>query len=145
MPQRSISERIERLVTASVGMTAAALAESDGHTDLTLPQWRALVLLGQHGEMRISDLAGRMDASQPSASRLVRRIERRGLVVSARDDRDRRATLVRLSPGGEVALTSVMDARRRRIAAALRGRRSALPADLAAGLDAIVEALEGYL
>lgn len=144
MPQRSISERIERLVTASVGMTAAALAESDGHTDLTLPQWRALVLLGQHGEMRISDLAGLMDASQPSASRLVRRIERRGLVVSERDDRDRRATLVHLAPGGEAALTSVMDARRRRIAAALRGRRSALPADLAAGLDAIVEALEGY-
>lgn len=142
MPSRSISERIERLVTAAVGITAAALAESEGGSDLTLPQWRALVLLDGSGTLRVTDLAGEMGTSVPSASRLVRRIERRGLVTTGRDEADRRSTLVRLTPRGTASITAVVDARRHRIAAALRRRRSPLPADLPHGLDAIVEALE---
>jgi DNA-binding MarR family transcriptional regulator len=142
VPSRSISERIERLVTASVGITAAALAESEGGAELTLPQWRALVLLEQGGTLRVTDLAGEMGTSLPSASRLIRRVERRGLVTTERDEADRRATLVRLTPRGEASISAVMDARRGRIAAALRGRRTPLPEDLLRGLDAIIDALE---
>lgn len=142
MPSRSISERIERLVSAAVGITAAALAESEGGSDLTLPQWRALVLLEQRGPLRVTDLASEMGTSLPSASRLIRRIERRGLVTTERDEADRRATLVRLTPRGDASISAVMDARRHRIAAALRGRRQPIPEDLSRGLDAIIEALE---
>jgi len=142
VPSRSISERIERLVTASVGITAAALAESEGGADLTLPQWRALVLLEQGGPLRVTDLAGEMGTSLPSASRLIRRIERRGLATTERDEADRRATLVRLTPRGEASIRAVMDARRNHITAALRGRRLPIPDDLPRGLDAIIEALE---
>jgi len=142
VPSRSISERVERLVSAAVGITAAALNESEGDHDLTLPQWRALVLLQQRGPQRVSDLAAVMGTSLPSASRLVRRVERHGLVAAERDENDRRATLVRLTPRGEASITAVMEARRSRITAALRGRRAPLPDDLSRGLDAIIEALE---
>jgi DNA-binding MarR family transcriptional regulator len=144
MPSRSISERVERLAVAAVGVTAAALAESDGGPDLTLPQWRALVLLGNHGGLRVTDLAGLLGASVPSASRLVGRLERRELVETEHDVDDRRSHLVRLSSSGAAAMRSVVDARRHRIATALRGRRTPMPDDLREGLDAIIDALEGY-
>lgn len=145
MPSRSISERVERLAVASVGITAAALAESDGNgPELTLPQWRCLVLLGNHGQLRVTDLAGMLSTSLPSASRMLGRLERRDLVETERDETDRRSHLVRLSGRGEAALHAVIGARRLRIANALRGRRTPMPEDLATGLDAIIEALEGY-
>ena len=126
MTSRSISERVERLAVASVGITAAALASSGGDgPELTLAQWRALVLLNNHPALRVTDLAGMLGTSLPSASRLLRRLERRGLLTTNRDEDRSPRDAGAADPEGESSISAVMDARRQRIANALRGRRAA--------------------
>ncbi|HEY6013494.1 MAG TPA: helix-turn-helix domain-containing protein, partial [Candidatus Limnocylindrales bacterium] len=70
---------LDRLAAASVGLTTVALAEHG--RDLTLPQWRALVVISTSTGLRASDVADRVGMSRPSMSRLIRRLQRRGVIV----------------------------------------------------------------
>ncbi len=141
-PSRSLIAAVERVAIASVGVTADAVGSATPGLDLTLPQWRVLVLLGQLGELRVGDLAARLAISLPSASRLARRLERRGLIASARDESDRRAILLSLSPEGRRTRSRVMAARRSRIRRSLA--RHAIDGDAAVetSLQEIADALE---
>jgi DNA-binding MarR family transcriptional regulator len=105
-------EAIEGILAGGIGLTTRALAESDEATDLTLPQWRMLVIVGDEDGVRIGELARRLGVAEPSASRLARRLERHGLVTVERDDTDRRATNVRLSDRGRQTRDLVLDRRR---------------------------------
>ncbi|MET1035063.1 MAG: MarR family transcriptional regulator [Arthrobacter sp.] len=93
---------------------------------ITPHQWRALgMLAGRHGAdagrpdagrpgggvappsdagtpLRLSELAERLRIAPRSATEVVDQLEARGLVVRAPDPRDRRATLVALTPEGGV-------------------------------------------
>ena len=40
----SLNDAVERLLRAGVGLTALAIGQVDDATDLTLSQWRALVI-----------------------------------------------------------------------------------------------------
>ena len=84
----------------SVGITTIAMQQASPDLELSFPQWRALVVVGSGDGIRVGDIAGRIGSAVLSTSRLVRRLERRGLVIAERDDADRRATLVRLTPAG---------------------------------------------
>ncbi|HET8784703.1 MAG TPA: MarR family transcriptional regulator, partial [Candidatus Limnocylindrales bacterium] len=85
------------MLTAGIGVTARAIEQTAEAKDLTLLQWRVLVIAGQPAGVRIGELASHLGVSVPSASRLVRRVEARDLVTAARDDDDRRVTTVALS------------------------------------------------
>jgi len=128
---------------ATVGLTAAALGETAEGQDLTLSQWRALVVLAEEDGQHVGDLADRLGISLPSASRLVRRLERRGLVSAERDENDRRATRLNLLPSGRDAHRAVVAARRDRITKALKRRRDPLPAGATQALEVISAALDG--
>lgn len=143
MPPRGLVDALERLAQATVGLTAAALGETREAQDLTLSQWRALVVLAEEDGQHVGDLADRLGISLPSASRLVRRLERRGLVSAERDEDDRRATRLSLLPRGRDAHRAVVAARRDRITKALRRRRDPLPNNLTDALVAISAALDG--
>jgi DNA-binding MarR family transcriptional regulator len=143
MPPRGLVDALERLAMATVGLTAAALGETAEGQDLTLSQWRALVVLAEEDGQHVGDLADRLAISLPSASRLVRRLERRGLVSAERDEDDRRATRLKLLPRGRDAHRAVVAARRDRITKALKRRRDPLPEDPTQALEAISAALNG--
>jgi len=110
----ALVDAIEELAFATVGMTALALNEAGQEKELTLAQWRVLVLVGR-SPMRVGSIAERIGASLPSASRLVGRMETHGFVVMAPDDEDRRATLVSLTPLGQSTRDAVIQRRRRLI------------------------------
>jgi DNA-binding MarR family transcriptional regulator len=112
--ETTLVDSIEELAFAAVGMTALALNEAGQEKELTLPQWRVLVILGR-SSMRVGAIAERIGASLPSASRLVGRMEAHGYVALARDDVDRRATLVSLTPLGLSTRDGVIQRRRRLI------------------------------
>jgi DNA-binding MarR family transcriptional regulator len=143
MPPRRLVDALEHLAVATVGLTAAALSETPEGRDLTLSQWRALVVLAESDGQRVGELADRLGISLPSASRLVRRLERHGLVSAERDEEDRRATLLHLQQPGRAAHRAVTAARRERIASALAARPGSLPGDLAEALHALTDALNG--
>ena len=117
MTTRAIVDALERVVFAGVALTTRALSEARADLDLTLAQWRVLVVLGEDEDgATISQVAGRIGVTLPATSRQLRRLERRGLVDISRDERDRRATRVQLTRLGRSARDDVISFRRRRIA-----------------------------
>jgi DNA-binding MarR family transcriptional regulator len=137
-------EAIERLLVGGIGITALAVAEEVDAVDLTLAQWRALVIAAEEDGVRVGELANRLGVKVPSASRLVRRLERRGLVTAVRDEDDRRATIVRPSPTGRRIRNSVISRRRRLIATAAASALPGVDTETVATIDRIADALARY-
>jgi DNA-binding MarR family transcriptional regulator len=133
---------LERLATAMVAVTARAIAASVAAGDLTLPQWRALVVIAAGDGLRVSAIAARLQVSVSSGSRLLRRLERRGLVAIDVDSTDLRALIVRATPAGQAVRDHVI--RRRVILLAEALAEAPLPPDAAATLAAIEIALRRY-
>ncbi|HEX7400010.1 MAG TPA: MarR family transcriptional regulator [Candidatus Limnocylindrales bacterium] len=136
---------LERIVVGAVGLTTRALAMADTGFELTFPQWRALLVLGEGDDgARIGEVAARVGVTLPATSRLLRRLERRGLTALAPDERDRRATRARLTIRGRGVRAAILEDRR----AALREIAGTLSTseglDLAAGLRAIANELEQF-
>jgi DNA-binding MarR family transcriptional regulator len=105
---------LEAIVMAGVAITAEVLARSEG-TDLTLPMWRVLVVLGADRDgATVTEVARRIRVTIPATSRQLRRLAGRGLVSLGVDERDRRAVRARLTDAGISFREDVM--RRRRVA-----------------------------
>lgn len=111
-------DALERIVIGSVGLTTRALSEAAPRVELTFPQWRALLILGEDpGGYRVGEVASRVGVTLPATSRLLRRLERRGLVTLSRDELDHRATRARLTTQGVLGREQILEFRR----AILRG------------------------
>lgn len=120
--QVSDQDAIDALLRASralVGVAAASLAEVE---DVTLPQYRALVLLSARPRTSVSELASALGIHPTTATRLTDRLVRKELVVRSDDPADRRVTTLQLSRDGRRIVADVMRARAdqlRRIVAAM--------------------------
>ncbi len=109
------TDELEPLIKGSVAITARAIAAAG--VDLSFQQWRVLVVVGDSPDGgTVSEIAERIGATLSAASRLVGRLERRGLVRATKDEHDRRATRVTLSEAGSDLRNQVM-AKRRQMAA----------------------------
>jgi DNA-binding MarR family transcriptional regulator len=140
---QELLESIELLVFGAIGLTSFALARSSvGH--LTLHQWRALVVIGRAGSIRVGEVALQIGTALSATSRLLTRLERRGYVASTRDERDRRATNVRLTTLGERVRQAVIEQRREMLEAAITSQRVSLPANLVEPLHALGKAFAPY-
>lgn len=113
-------------MVGAVGLTSRALAEAAPDVELTFPQWRALVIVGDSdGGVRVGRVAERIGITSPATGRLLRRLSQRGLVTLTADDDDRRATVARLTPLGRQTRTAIVAYRRQ----ALRSLAEDMPAD----------------
>jgi DNA-binding MarR family transcriptional regulator len=141
----ALTDELERIVVGAVGLTTRALAQADTGFELTFPQWRALLVLGEGPDgARVGEMATRVGVTVPATSRLLRRLERRGLTTLSVDEQDRRATRARLTDRGRSVRTAILGHRR----AALREVASALndpeQLELGEGLKAIAAELERF-
>lgn len=112
---------LDAAITASralVGLAARSLAETD--EDVTLPQYRMLVVLGTRGPRPVSLLASALGVAAPTATRMCDRLVRKGLIARRSNARDRRQVLLSLTPSGRELLDRVTSRRRAEIAALLR-------------------------
>ena len=143
-PPEQIVQAIERLVVASVGITTVALEQAGPAIELTFAQWRALLIVGSSDEgIRVGALASRIGSAVPTTSRLVRRLEARAMVTAQRDETDRRATVVRLTPAGMRTRAAIVARRAELIRDALAEVGPVSP-DLGDGLAQITEALRRF-
>lgn len=122
---------------ALVGVAARSLADSE---DVTLGQFRALVVLARDGDVTPTHLADKLGIHQSSVTRLCDRLVRKRLVRRVPGVADRREVTVSLTAAGRRFVARVSDRRRaeiRAIAARMspEDRRQAL-----AGLSAFAEA-----
>lgn len=141
----ALADDLERIVVGAVGLTTRALAQADTDLELTFPQWRAVLVLGEQPDgARIGEVAARVGGTLPATSRLLRRLERRGLADLSVDELDRRATRARLSDHGRTVRETILAYRR----AALREIAAGLPRSeqrrLERGLRAIATELERF-
>ncbi len=133
---------LERFAVTAVGFTTRALAGVDAGGDLTVAQWRALVVVDSEDGIRMGALAERLGMSRPSATRVIARLERRGAVALERDAGDGRAVVVRATATGSAFRAAVAARRRELVVDALAAYLPTAPAGLAGELDRLVEHLE---
>ncbi|WP_230684708.1 MarR family winged helix-turn-helix transcriptional regulator [Cellulomonas sp. JZ18] len=107
---------VEAFLNASrVLVAVAARSLAAGDTEITLPQYRSLVVLASRGPQRVSDLAVLLAVNTSTATRQCDRLERRGLLERARSSDDRRSVVVSITPVGLALVQRVSDARREEI------------------------------
>jgi DNA-binding MarR family transcriptional regulator len=138
-----VLDQLDQLAVELVAVTNAAISDV-GAGELSFSQWRTLMVLGSSGgPLRVHEVADRVNASMPSASRLVRRMERRGLVSISRDPSDGRGRRIALSKDGETLRRKVIRRRRELIEQSL-GELLQDPA-LVAGLESLVTRMARWL
>lgn len=87
--------------------------------DLDLAGWPLLHTLQRYGELRLSDLATKVQLDASTVSRQVKQLEDRGMLERTGDPDDRRAALVRATDDGVQALEQGRQRRRDQIARVL--------------------------
>jgi DNA-binding MarR family transcriptional regulator len=141
--ERALADPLERIVIAGVALTTRALAEAAQGFDLSFPQWRVMVVLGEdEAGATISQVASRVGVTVPATSRQLKRLQHRGLVEVGQDPNDRRATRARLSSLGNEVRQAILAHRRERLLESVES----LPGDGVTfdELDRIATALEPY-
>jgi DNA-binding MarR family transcriptional regulator len=143
MSEEAVVRNLERIAVQSGRVTTQALADVHPEVrDLSVSQYRlfALVALAPDGR-RVGDLA-RLAAARPQATtRLVQRLEAKGLLWSERGSlADRRAVVVRTTEAGARAWAEISVRRRELLSEILAG--TMLQPETASVLELIAQALE---
>lgn len=105
------------MATSRALVAIAAVSIDAAPVEVTLAQYRALVVLHTRGPQHMSALGELMKASPSSTTRMAERLERKALVLRRPDAVSRRSTELVLTPAGTELVESVMAVRRREIAA----------------------------
>ncbi|MEA5359717.1 bifunctional helix-turn-helix transcriptional regulator/GNAT family N-acetyltransferase [Amycolatopsis sp., V23-08] len=105
MNDAELAERVaavrafNRLYTGVIGV----LDEGPADAEYSLPEARVLFELAQQDPLAVTDLRKRLDLDAGYASRLLARLESRGLISRERSDEDARRQLVRPTSAGRDA------------------------------------------
>jgi DNA-binding MarR family transcriptional regulator len=116
-PPADAEQVVDALLQSSralVGVAARSLADLD---DVTLPQWRSLVLISSRERTTVSDLAADLGVHPTTATRLCDRLVRKRLIRRTEAQEDRRQTVLQLTAAGGRLVDRVTAARRADIAA----------------------------
>jgi DNA-binding MarR family transcriptional regulator len=116
------SEGVDALVDAVLGSSRALVALSArsiaGAGDVTLPQYRMLVVL-DGAATNLSTLAASLDVAPSTALRMVDRLVAAGLIERSVRQENRRETHLALTVAGRNTVATVTERRRRDIRAVL--------------------------
>lgn len=127
----TIDKTADAALLASRALVAISARSLAAIGDLTLPQFRALVVLASHGPTTSSDLAAALSVHASTVTRMVDRLAGKGY-VSRSTPEDRREVVLDVTAAAVAVLDEVTDARRRELAAVMRripaARRAAVVA-----------------
>lgn len=121
----------DAVLTASrvlVAVAARSLAEHE--TEVSLQQYRALVVLGSRGPQRPIDLAEALGVDPSTATRLCDRLSDKRLISRRRQTEDRREVRLDLTDQGRSLVAAVTGRRREEIGRLLAAVPAAGRADL---------------
>ena len=90
-----------RRITQAIDLHSRQLVRSHG---LTGPQLIILEEIARHQEIAVTELARAISLSQATVTGILLRLERQGLVSRLRGTRDKRNTLISITPKGKAIL-----------------------------------------
>lgn len=102
-PEESVGYLMKRVMLSIVQQADKRLADHD----LTSAQWGPLMRLKQCGQCTVAELARWNNIDAGAMTRLLDRLEKKGLCKRVRSLEDRRVVQVELTPGGEQAIEQV--------------------------------------
>ncbi|MFC0005590.1 MarR family winged helix-turn-helix transcriptional regulator [Micromonospora siamensis] len=111
--EAALVDDLAALSRVLVGLTARTLAGLDA--ELTLSQYRTMVLLAARGPLRTVDLAAALDVHPSTVTRTCDRLIRRGLVERRQGTTDRRVAWLGLTDTGRHLTGTVTRGRSDRI------------------------------
>ena len=107
---------VDAVLTASrVLVAVAARSLGDIAEEVTLTQYRTLVVLASRGPKSLVELAEAVAVTPPTATRMCDRLIKKGLVVRGNDSGDRRLVRLTLAERGRALVDEVTQRRRREI------------------------------
>jgi DNA-binding MarR family transcriptional regulator len=131
-PEDDVQDAVvqDALVDAVLGasrvlVAVAARSLGDVGEEVTLTQYRTLVVLASRGPQRLAELAEAVDVTPPTASRMCDRLVRKGLIARRHERGDRRLVRLSLADKGRELVAAVTARRRTEIATLL----AAVPAE----------------
>jgi DNA-binding MarR family transcriptional regulator len=138
-PETDLGELAARLRLA-ITRTARRLRQEAG-TDLSPSQTAALATIDSNGPLTPSELASLERVQRPTATRIVARLEEKGLVERAADPADGRSFIVSPTAQGRTLLRKLRTRKNAYLARRLRGLGAEEVAALARAAD-ILERLQ---
>ncbi|MFC7584351.1 MarR family transcriptional regulator [Nonomuraea antimicrobica] len=136
-----LAEAVQSASRALVGVAVRSINATGA--DVTLSQYRALVLIGARGPQRLVDLAQVLDVNRSTATRMCDRLVAKGLLRRTRLSGDRRTVRIALTPEARALVDGVTERRNAHLARILAEltpeQRSAAVAALTTFADAAAE------
>ena len=115
-----VDELADAFLTASRVLVAVAVRSIEAApVEVTLPQFRVLVLVASRGEQTVGQVALELGVNSSNATRVCDRLEQLGLVRRRRSSTDRRVVKVGLTDAGQDLVDAVTQIRRAEIVAVL--------------------------
>ena len=135
----TIPQRTDLATQLRLGVTRTArrLRQEVGG-DLSPSLTAALSTIARYGPLTPSELAARERVQRPTATKLAARLQEPGLIVRTADPRDRRSSLLSVTPAGQ----ALLDELRTRKDAYLARRLRTLSAEERATLGRAADILE---
>ena len=115
----------DALVVSRAFVALAARSLADSADEVTVAQFRALIVLASKGPQSVAGFGRSLDLQPPAMSRMIDRLARRHLVERAPSARSRREVEVRLTERGAELVREVLERRRNEIEKLIR----AIPRD----------------
>ena len=117
------ADAVMRAARVLIGVVAKSLVELEDQ--VSLPQWRVLVLLATKGRLNLGQVAGALGVHPSNATRTVDRLVVAGFIKRADDPQDRRYLVLDLTKQGHDIVEQVMGHRRASIVAVMENMTSA--------------------
>jgi len=111
-----LDDAVDQALVASralVGVAARSLAAIE--SEITLRQYRALVLLASRGDQNVSGLAEALEIHPSTATRLCDRLLKKRLIERRTSPESRREVTVAITPQGRTVVRVVTNRRRKEI------------------------------
>lgn len=106
-PEFRIADWPFYLIARTAGRYEMDMEHALRRIGMDLPSWRALMLLHESNPSSVSEMAERAVMRLSTMTRVVQRLEKRGLVELARRAADARVTDVHITASGEEAVRQV--------------------------------------
>ncbi len=116
-PEESLDAITDALVTASrllMAISTASIARVD--ETITIPQFRTLLILSNHGPVNLGTLAALLHVQPSTTGRMIDRLATTGLIDRMPHPTSRRELLAALTPRGQKFVREVIAHRRAEIA-----------------------------